>query len=75
MGVDAMGARSWKAEREELADKIRRSLNLEDDTIIDEVLTSENKQEAIRRVQDIERDAQIALRVLTIKRFPFPRGR
>ena len=70
-----MSAKSWKVEREELADKIRRSLQLEEDTIIDEVLTAENKQEAIRRIKDVERDAQIALRVLTIPNWPFPKKR
>ena len=70
-----MSAKSWKAEREELADKIRRALNLEDDMIIDEVLTSEDKEDAISRIQNVERDAQIALRVLEIPSFPFPRKR
>ena len=70
-----MRAKPWKIEREELAEKIRRSLNLEDDMIIDEVLTSEDKDDAINRIQNIERDAQIALRVLEIPSFPFPRKR
>jgi hypothetical protein len=70
-----MAAKSWKTEREELAEKIRRALNLEDDMIIDEVLTSEDKEDAISRIQNVERDAQIALRVLEIPSFPFPRKR
>lgn len=70
-----MAAKSWKTEREELADKIRRALNLEDDMIIDEVLTSEDKKDAISRIKNVERDAQIALRVLEIPSFPFPRTR
>ena len=70
-----MSAKSWKVEREELADKIRRALQLEDDMIIDEVLTSEDKEDAINRIQNVERDAQIALRVLQIRSFPFPRKR
>jgi len=70
-----MRAKSWKVEREELAEKIRRALNLEDDMIIDEVLTADDKEDAIQRIQNVERDAQIALRVLQIPSFPFPRKR
>ena len=50
---------------EPFAEKIRKALQLEDDTIIDEVLTAESKAEAIRRVRDVARDAEIALNILT----------
>lgn len=55
--------RGW--DPEPFAEKIRRALHLEEDTIIDEVLTAESKAEAIKRVQDIERDARVALNILT----------
>ena len=50
---------------EPFAEKIRKALQLEDDTIIDEVLTAESKAEAIQRVRDVARDAEIALNILT----------
>jgi nucleoside-triphosphatase THEP1 len=55
-------AKSW--DREEAAEKVRRALRLEDDLIIDEILTAETKVEAVKRIQDIERDARIAANVL-----------
>lgn len=60
---------------EPFAEEIRRALQLEDDAIIDEVLTAESKAEAIRRIEDIERDAQTALSILTAAAGPRIRGK
>jgi len=54
--------RAW--DPEEAAELVRQKLGLEEDMIINEVLTAESVDEAIERIQQIGQDSSDALGVL-----------
>jgi hypothetical protein len=54
-------SRSWKSVRPGLVRAIQDRLGLETDLVVSEVETAESRVEAIRRLEAISRDVEIAL--------------